>query len=107
MISVKAGDIVNPTMVRDLGRVMERNGHAFGLFVMKGLPTKGMLGEAASQPTIETEFGRFPALQFVTLAELFQGLKPKLPPLVSPVKKAARVETRASHAPGAQGGLAL
>ena len=57
------------------------------------------------QPTIETEFGRFPALQFVTLAELFQGIKPKLPPLISPVKKAARVETRASHKPGAQGGL--
>jgi hypothetical protein len=59
------------------------------------------------QPTIEIEFGRFPALQFVTLAELFQGLKPKLPPLISPVKKAARVETRASHQKGAQGGLAL
>ena len=70
---VKAGDIVNPNTVRDLGRVMERNGHCFGLFVMKRLPTKGMRDEAASQPTIETEFGRFPALQFVTLAELFQG----------------------------------
>ncbi len=35
-----------------------------------------MLCEAASQPVIETEFGRFPALQFVTLAELFQGLNP-------------------------------
>ncbi len=107
MISVKAGDIVNPNMVRDLGRVMERDGHRFGLFVMKGMPTKGMRDEAASQPTIETEFGRFPALQFVTLAELFQGLKPKLPPLISPVKKAARVETRSSHKPGAQAGLDL
>lgn len=43
----------------------------------------------------------------MTLAELFQGLKPKLPPLISPVKKAARVETRASHGPGAQAGLDL
>lgn len=105
VISVKAGDIVNPNMVRDLGRVMERDKHRFGLFVMKSLPTKGMRDEAASQPTIETEFGRFPALQFVTLAELFQGLKPKLPPLISPVKKAARVEMRPSHKPGAQGDL--
>ena len=32
---------------------------------------------------------------------------PKLPPLISPVKKAARVETRRSHQPGAQGGLDL
>jgi site-specific DNA-methyltransferase (adenine-specific) len=105
VISVKAGDNVNPNMVRDLGRVMERDGHRFGLFVMKGLPTKGMRDEAASQPIIETEFGRFPALQFVTLAELFQGMKPKLPPLISPVKKASRVETRTSHKPGAQGAL--
>jgi hypothetical protein len=35
------------------------------------------------------------------------GLKPKLPPLISPVKKASRVETRVSHKPGAQGGLDL
>lgn len=105
VISVKAGDNVNPNMVRDLGRVMERDKHAFGLFVMKGLPTKGMRDEASSHPIIETEFGRFPAMQFVTLAELMMGMKPKLPPLISPVKKAARVETRKSHQPGAQGSL--
>lgn len=112
VISVKAGDNVNPNMVRDLGRVMQRDGHQFGLFVMKGMPTKGMREEAASHGMIEMQFGgdhsasqRFPALQFVTLAELFQGLKPKLPTLISPVKKASRVETRKSHQPGAQGGL--
>ena len=65
----------------------------------------GMEAEAASHPTIETEFGRFPALQIVTLANLFLGQKPKLPPLISPVKKASRVETRASHQKGAQGAL--
>jgi site-specific DNA-methyltransferase (adenine-specific) len=105
VISVKAGDNVNPNMVRDLGRVLERDKHRFGLFVMKVLPTKGMREEAASQPMIETEFGRFPALQFVTLAELMMGRKPNLPPLISPVKKAARVETRASHQKGSQGSL--
>ena len=105
VISVKAGDNVNPNMVRDLGRVMERDRHRFGLFVMKGLPTKGMRDEAASQPLVETQWGRFPALQIVTLAELFRGMKPGLPPLVSPVKKATRVETRASHQKGAQGAL--
>ncbi|WP_235523939.1 DNA methyltransferase, partial [Sphingomonas sp. Leaf33] len=105
VISVKAGDIVNPNMVRDLGRVMERDKHRFGLFIMKSLPTKGMREEAASHPTIETEFGRFPALQIVTLAELMHGHRPKLPPLISPVKKAARVETRVSHQKGSQGSL--
>ena len=105
VISVKAGENVNPNMVRDLGRVMERDKHRFGLFVMKSMPTSGMLREAESHPVIETEFGRFPAMQFVTLAELFQDIKPKLPPLISPVKKASRVETRASHQKGSQGSL--
>ncbi|MFM9977969.1 MAG: hypothetical protein ACKVOP_07995 [Sphingomonadaceae bacterium] len=43
----------------------------------------------------------------MTLAELFQGMKPKLPPLISPVKKASCVETRVSHKPGAQSALDL
>ncbi len=43
--------------------------------------------------------------EFVTLAELFQGLKPKLPLLISPVKKPSRVESRAIHKKGAQGAL--
>ena len=79
---------------------------------MKGLPTKGMRDEAASHPLVEMSYGddsqspkRFPALQIVTLAELMHGQRPKLPPLISPVKKASRVETRKSHQKGAQGAL--
>lgn len=105
VISVKAGDIVNPMMVRDLGRVMARDKYRFGLFIMKAAPTRGMREEAASHPPIETEFGRFPALQIVTLTDLMHGHRPRLPPLISPVKKAARVEMRASHQAGAQGNL--
>jgi site-specific DNA-methyltransferase (adenine-specific) len=107
VISVKAGGNVNPNMVRDIGRVMARDGHKLGLFVTATLPTKGMVEEANSHGLIETEFGRFPALQTYTLAELFGDIRPKLPPLVSANRKAARVEVRASHQAGSQGGLAL
>lgn len=103
--SVKAGGNVNPGMVRDLGRVMARDRHALGLFVCATLPTRGMIEEAASHGVIESEWGRFPALQIFTLAELFQNRRPKLPPLVSPNRKASRVETRVSHQAGAQPGL--
>jgi site-specific DNA-methyltransferase (adenine-specific) len=75
------------------------------LFVTATLPTKGMAEEAASHGLIETEFGRFPALQTYTLAELFADKRPKLPPLVSVNRKAARVEVRASHQTGSQGSL--
>jgi site-specific DNA-methyltransferase (adenine-specific) len=105
VISVKGGEHLNPGMVRDLGRVMERDHHHFGLFVTAAMPTKGVRDEIASHPLIETEFGRFPAMQVVTIAELIHRPKPKLPPLISPVKKAARVETRASHQKGSQGEL--
>jgi site-specific DNA-methyltransferase (adenine-specific) len=105
VISVKAGANVNPAMVRDLGRVMQRDGHTIGLFVCAAIPTRGMEEEANSHGLIETEFGRFPAMQIFTLAELFQNRHPRLPPLVSPNRRAPRVETRRSHQPGAQGGL--
>jgi len=105
VISVKGGEHLNPGMVRDLGRVMERDHHRFGLFITAAMPTKGVRDEIASHPLIETEFGRFPAMQVVTIAELIHGPKPKLPPLISPVKKASRVETRASHQKGSQGEL--
>ncbi len=105
VISVKGGEHLNPGMVRDLGRVMERDRHAFGLFIVAALPTRGVRDEIASHPLIETQFGRFPAMQVVTIAELIHGPQPKLPPLISPVRKAARVETRASHQKGSQGSL--
>lgn len=107
VISVKAGHHVNPAMVRDLGRVMQRDGHSLGLFVCAGLPTRGMEQEADSHGLVQTEFGRFPALQIFTLAELFADRHPRLPPLVSPNRKAPRVETRRSHQPGAQAALDL
>lgn len=105
VISVKAGNNVNPGMVRDLGRVMARDGHRLGLFVCAAMPTRGMEAEARSHGLVETEFGRFPALQIFTLAELFQNRRPKLPPLVSPNRRAPRIETRVSHQVGAQGEL--
>lgn len=107
VISVKAGNNVNPAMVRDLGRVMQRDGHRIGLFVCAAAPTRGMEQEADSHGLVQTEFGRFPALQIFTLAELFADRHPRLPPLVSPNRRAPRVETRVSHQAGAQGGLDL
>ncbi len=92
-------------MLRDLWGVMQRDKHQLGLFVCAAMPTRGMEEEAAAHGLVETEFGRFPAMQIFTLAELFQDRRPRLPPLVSPNRRAARVETRASHQVGAQASL--
>ena len=87
MISVKAGDNVNPAMVRDLGRVMARDAHELGVFVCAAMPTRGMEDEANSHGLFETHFGgdtgavgnRYPKLQIFTLAELFQDRGPNFP----------------------------
>ena len=63
-----------------------------------------MLAEAAAGMH-ETQFGIFPRIQILTPADLFHGPGTKLPPLAPINRRAARVETRASHQPGSQGNL--
>ena len=105
VISVKAGRNIGPAMIRDLLGVMQRDGYAYGLFLSAYEPTRAMLADAASAGMIDGEFGRFPRLQIMTPADLFHGPGAKLPPLAPINRRAARVETRASHKPDAQGGL--
>ncbi len=64
VISVKAGQNINPAMVRDLGRVMQRDGHKLGLLVSCRDADARMELEAASHGLVETEFGRYPRCRF-------------------------------------------
>jgi site-specific DNA-methyltransferase (adenine-specific) len=48
VISVKAGNNVNPGMLRDLWGVMQRDGHKLGVFICAAMPTRGMTQEAAA-----------------------------------------------------------
>lgn len=105
VISVKAGQNIGVAMIRDLRGVMEREGYPFGLFLSAYEPTKPMVAEAAAAGVHENDFGRFPRLQILTPADLFHGPGAKLPPLAPINRRHARVETRASHKPGAQGSL--
>ena len=107
VISVKAGKNIGVAMLRDLRGVMERENYPFGLFLSAYEPTRPMLAEAAAAGMYENEFGRFPRIQILTPADLFHGPGAKLPPLASVNRRAARVETRISHQPGAQSGLDL
>lgn len=68
-------------------------------------------GDSAKEALLDIAAGTNRPLQVMMSAmhagigEKFQGLKPKLQPLISPVKKASRVEVRASHQKGSQGAL--
>ena len=79
MISVKGGENLNPAMVRDLGRVMERDKHAFGLFIIAAMPTKGVRDEIEIASADRNLVRALPAMQVVTIAELIHGPPPNCP----------------------------
>ena len=62
-----------------------------GVFITLGEPTGPMRTEAIKAGFYETEYGKFPKIQILTIAELFAGRQPELPWRdVAAFKKAAR-----------------
>lgn len=70
IVSVKAGDTVGVSMIRDLRGVVEREGAGIGVFLTLAEPTKPMITEAAGAGQYELPgFAPVPRLQIVTVAE--------------------------------------
>jgi site-specific DNA-methyltransferase (adenine-specific) len=92
IISVKGGDNLSPTMVRELSGVVQRETDAnMGVLVTLAEPTKAMLSDAAGAGFIEkSAHGRLPRIQIATVADLLSGRYPKLPPLPPPTERMAR-----------------
>ncbi len=102
IVSVKGGDTVGVTMIRDLHSAMTREGAPIGIFVTRVPPTRPMLREATAVGRFEDGFGRtYPKLQILTIADLFAGKKPDLPypDPTAAFRRAAREDT------GKQGSL--
>jgi DNA modification methylase len=94
IVSVKGGDNVQVSMVRDLGHVVDREQAKIGIFITLAEPTAPMKTEAVKAGYYETEFGKYPKLQILTIKELFDGRKPAIP-LVDPTAfKKAQTEQR-------------
>jgi site-specific DNA-methyltransferase (adenine-specific) len=69
-VSVKAGDNVGVSMIRDLRGVIEREGAGIGVFLTLAEPSKNMLAEAAGAGQYEMAgFAPVPRVQIVTVAE--------------------------------------
>lgn len=79
IVSVKGGEHVNVAMIRDLGHVVEREKAKMGVFITLAPPTEPMKKEAIKTGFYETDFGKFPKLQILTIEELFAGKKPAMP----------------------------
>ncbi len=80
IISVKGGESVGVSAVRDLHSVIEREKAAIGVLITAALPTRAMEAEAAAVGLFDCGLDeKFPRLQIITLAELFQGKRPRVP----------------------------
>lgn len=95
IVSVKGGAKVSVAMIRDLGHVVEREHAKVGIFITLAEPTGPMKTEAVKAGYYETEHGKFPKIQILTIKELFAGKKPLVPfGYTEGFKKANREESR-------------
>ncbi len=93
IVSVKGGDNVSVAMVRDLAHVVDREKAKIGVFITLSPPTKPMETEAVKTGFYQTDYGKYPKVQILTIDELFKGKKPHIPLVDSSVFKKAERET--------------
>jgi site-specific DNA-methyltransferase (adenine-specific) len=79
LVSVKGGENIGVSMVRDLIAVVEREKAAIGVLISLALPTKAMEKEAVAAGFFDSPIGKVPKIQIITMAELFQGHRPRIP----------------------------
>ena len=67
-----------------------------GVFVTLTSPTKPMEKEAVTAGFYQTDYGKFPKIQILTIEDLFTGKKPQMPWLdPNAFKKAAQEDMNA------------
>lgn len=103
IVEVKGGG-VSVDQIHKLKSVIEREKALVGLFVTLNPPTKPMIAEAASAGFAETQFGRIPRIQILTIEGLLEFREtPRLPAIdASAFKKAPKEKPT-----GGQGALDL
>jgi site-specific DNA-methyltransferase (adenine-specific) len=79
IVSVKGGAHVDVGMIYELGHVIEREKAKAGVFITLAEPTGPMRTEAIKAGFYETDYGKFPKIQILTVTELFAGKQPQLP----------------------------
>jgi len=98
LISVKGGRQLNPSMVRDLGGTVVTQKAEMGVLVTNGPPTRGMTDEANHAGSYaHPNYPPFPRIQIVTVDQLLSGVKPKMPPTLTPYIQALRAKTPADQ----------
>ncbi|MCY7387124.1 MAG: restriction endonuclease [Burkholderiales bacterium] len=107
LVSVKGGEHIGASMIRDLKGTLEREKAAVGLFVTLTAPTKPMLTEAASAGHYESpHHGAFPKIQILTISGLLDGTeRPRWPDLSFGEQNFKKAKAKAEGKGGKQKGL--
>ena len=91
IVSVKGGESVNVSMVRDLAHVVDREKAKIGIFITLADSTGPMRTEAIKAGYYEALYGKYPKIQILTIEDLFSGKQPNMPSLdPATFRKAAR-----------------
>lgn len=103
IFSVKAGQNLNVSHVRDLRGVIEREKAEIGVLICMEEPTRAMKAEAADAGFCKSNYGRHPRLQILTIEQLLEGAHIDYPPHAaridltfkrSPMIKAGKIATQ-------------
>lgn len=80
IISVKSGEKVTVSQLRDLRGVIDREDAEMGVLISMAKPTRDMRKEAASAGFYKSAWGKHPRLQLLTIEELLGGKGINYPP---------------------------
>lgn len=95
IISVKSGEHISVSMIRDLGHVIDREKAEIGIFITLADPTKPMEKEAAGKGFYESPLGtEHPRIQILTIEELLHKKKPNVPPSVAPIQTLSKTKRK-------------
>jgi DNA modification methylase len=97
IVSVKGGQSVSVAMIRDLGHVIEREKAKMGILITLSEPTEPMLKEAVKAGFYETDYGKYPKIQILTIRALFEGKKADIPLVDTSGFKKTALENRSTQ----------
>ncbi|MCJ1699939.1 restriction endonuclease [Rathayibacter festucae] len=86
IVSVKGGKNLNPAMVRDLLGTVQTQKAEMGVLIVMGDVTKGLVDAVnhAGNYKHPANGDVFPKLQIITVPQLLNGTRPKMPPTYTP-----------------------
>jgi DNA modification methylase len=100
LISVKGGENIHATHVRDLVGAMNNNQAKLGLFVTLHKPTSAMLEVAREAGSVDAGGKLRPRVQIRTIEQLLDGRKPSMPPVHDIISAAAAARRLRLPTPG-------